>query len=300
MLSKLIVTLLLSVGLAQAAEFRMVVPFAPGSQSDSAARKVAQTFEKITGNNVVVETIPGADSIIGINHFKTTAADVIWLGPGPLVYNVVLKKDLPYDPDVDFDHVMYVGTTPFYYIVSAGSKISNPKDLLTKMPGFVGINTSVGAANLLPFGQEHHSKPQAVNFKGSPEVILAVANGTVEMGVIGITSSVVELARAGKISIIGTTHKESVMLDGQRVPSVSQQTGVPQFSGFFAIAIRPGMDSNRANVLRQGLWNSVQDPETQDRLRQLFVFSDSSNDVKHITNFYKDLRSRYKKYNEGK
>ena len=296
MLNKLIAGLMLSLGIAHAAEFRLVVPFGPGSQSDAAARQVALTFERNTGHKVVVETMPGADSIIGINHFKSSGADAIWLGPGPLVYNVVLKKDLPYDADRDFDHIMYVGTTPFYYIVNANSKIASPRDLLAKAPGFAGINTSVGAANLSVLNHEQQTKIQPVNFKGSPEVILAVANGTIELGVIGITPNVIELAKAGKISIIGTTNKESVVLDGIKVPSMTQQTGIPQFSGFFAVAIKPGMDPQRAAVLKQGLWAAVQDAETQEKLRKLFVFSDSSNDVKQITGFYQDLRKKYRKY----
>lgn len=293
---KLMAVLLALTSFAHAEEFRLVVPFGPGSQSDAAARAVIQTFERNTGHNVVVETIPGADSIIGINHWKSTQADLIWLGPGPLVYNVVLKKDLPYNADTDFDHLIYVGTTPFYYIVNSASKIQGPKDIVVKNNGFAGVNTSVGTANVSALNHDQRTKIQPVPFKGSPEVIMAVANGTVDLAVIGITASVVELARAGKISIVGTTHRESVTIDGVRVPSVSQQTGIPQFSGFFAIAARPGMDARRLAILRQGLWTAVQDSETQEKLRRLFVFADSSNDVRQITNFYQELRTRYRKF----
>ena len=288
--------LLLTAGMAHASEYRMVVPFGPGSQSDAAAREVALAFERNTKQKIVVETIPGADSIIGINHFKSTNADVIWLGPGPLVYNVVLKKDLPYDVDKDFDHILYVGTTPFYYIVGATSKLSTPKDLLTKSPDFGGINTAVGAAKLKALNYEGRTKIQPVPFKGSPEVVLAVANGTVEMGVVGITPSMIELTKAGKISIIGTTHKDAVVIEGVTVPSVSQKTGISQFSGFFAIALQPGMDPRRAEILRRGLLAAVRDAETQDKFKKLFVHSDSSTDAKQITNLYQDLRNKYKNY----
>lgn len=294
-LNKLVATLLFLAGIAHAQEYKMVVPFGPGSQTDSAARQVAIAFERNTGHKIVVETIPGADSITGINHFKASNAEIVWLGAGPLVYNPVLKKDLPYDPVKDFDHVMYVGTTPFYYIVGPNSKIASVKDLINKPPEFAGVNTAVGSANILALNREARSKIQTVPFKGSPDVILAVANGTIEMGIVGITTGLVELAKAGKITIIGTTHREATVISGHRVASVTQQTGIPQFSGFFTVALRPGLDPQRAAALRQNLWAAVQDPESQEVLRRLFVFADASNDVKQITNYYQEQRNRYRK-----
>lgn len=298
MLRNLIAALLFTVGLAQAEEYKMIVPYAPGSQADIGARVIIKNFERITGDKIFMELMPGADAIVGINHFKNSKVDLIWLGSGASIYAPVINKNLPYDPDVDFDHILYVGTAPAVWFSRPGTKIKTVDDLGPAMPAFVGTNANHGASNVIIVNRERGSKAEVTMFKGSPDVVIAVANGTIDLGIINPTPGMIELAKAGKITIIGSTYHDDIVIDGVSIPSVSKRTKMNQLNGATEIAARPGMDPARLEKLRQGLWAAVRDPDTQEKLRSVFVMPDATIDQRRITKFIQETRERFKRYSQ--
>ena len=300
MLRKFVACLLMSAGIVSAAEYRMVVPFAPGAQSDIAARQVAQAFERITGDKMVVESIPGADSIIGINHFKNTpGVDVLWTASSIVAYNPVVKDNLPYSND-DFDHIIYVGTSPSIWLVAANSKYKTISDVFAAPPEFVGSNSSVGELNTIAVNRQKKAEIKYVPFKGAPDVLINVVNNTLPAAMIHVNSSLIELTKAGKIHILGSSYSKSFNIDGVDIPSIKQKTGVQQFNGFVGLSLRPGLDATRAQALKRGLWAAVQDAETKQKLQQLYILPDSSNDPKWINEHYEQVRAEARLYSKTK
>lgn len=296
MLNKLLATLLLTIGLVHAEEYRMIIPYAAGSQADVASRAIVKNFERITGDRILLEILPGADSVVGINAFKTGRADLIFLGSGARIYAPVLTANLPYDPDTDFDTILYVGTAPAIWFTRPGTAVKTPVDLTTNLPQFVGTNASHGTANLAILTREFNVKSETTLYKGSPETITAVIGGSIDLGVVNPTSSMIELAKAGRITLIGSTYHEDVNIDGIAIPSVTKRTRVPQLNGSTSIAVRPGMDPARVERLRQGLWAAMRDPETQTVLRSLFIMPDATTDQRWIANNTRETRERFKRY----
>ena len=296
---KLFVTmLLLSTGVAMAEEYRMVVPYAPGSQADTASRVIIKNFERMTGDRIVMELMPGADSIIGINHFKNARADLIFLGSGASIYAPVLNPNLPYNVENDFDRILYIGTAPVIWLSRPGTKVKTVNDLATQMPDFVATYGSHGVANIQISNHTFGSKAEVTMFKGSPEVVLAVANGTVDLGATNPTPGMIELAKAGKVTMVGSTYHEDFVVDDITIPSVSKRLKLPQFNGSTEIAARPGMDPARLERLRQGLWAATQDPDTQATLRKLFIMPDATTDQRWITQNTRDIRKRFLRYSK--
>lgn len=296
MLNKLLAALLLTLGLAHAEEYRMVIPYAAGSQADVASRAIVKNFERITGDRILLEILPGADSVVGINAFKNSRADLIFLGSGARIYAPVLNANLSYDPDTDFDTILYVGTAPAVWFSRPGTAVKTPADLITNLPQFVGTNASHGTANLAILTREFNTKSETTLYKGSPETITAVIGGSIDLGVVNPTSSMIELAKAGRIVLIGSTYHEDVTIDGVAIPSVAKRARVHQLNGSTSIAARPGMDSARLERLRTGLWAAMRDPETQTVLRSLFIMPDASIDQRWIANNTRETRERFKRY----
>jgi len=295
-LKHIFLSLTLFISSAFAADFKMVVPFAPGSQSDIAARQIAQSFERITGNNLIVESLPGADGIIGVTHYKNNHdVDMIWLGASIVSYAPANKDDLPYK-DTDFNHIIFVGTAPTVWITKSDSKIKKAEDLLTNMPEFVGGNSGVGEMNVTTFKKEKKVNSTYVPFKGAPDVLVNTMNGTISAGVMGVTTTVIEMQKADKINIIGSSYKNDVIIEGVTIPSVSKKTGVAQFNGFVSIATKPNLSSEKIAILKQGLWQALQDNETKDKLRKLYILPDSSNDQKWMTQHFQDMKAQAKLY----
>ena len=98
----------LSAALAQSAyparPVRLVVPTAPGGPPDFVARLIAQELSKRWNRQVVVDTRPGAGTIIGTEIVAKAPADgyTLLLSPGTLATNPASYKKLPYDVLRDF------------------------------------------------------------------------------------------------------------------------------------------------------------------------------------------------------
>lgn len=296
MLRKLFVALLLVAGIAQAEEYKMIIPYAAGSQADVASRIIIKNFEKLTGDKILIELAPGADSVIGINQFKNSKADLIFLGSSASIYAPVVKKDLPYDPDVDFDRILYVGTAPAVWFTRPGTNIKTTGDLVNHLSPFVGTNASHGTANVAAINKEKGTKSEIVLYKGSPETITAVIGGSIDLGIVNPTSAMIELAKAGKITLVGSTYHNDISIDGVPIPSVSKRVKLHQFNGSTEIAARPGMDPARLEKLRQGLWAAVKDSETQEKLRSIFIMPDATIDQRWIINNTREIRERFNRY----
>src|SRR5262245_32112988 len=77
---------------------RVIVPFTPGSATDTMARPVAEKLSVALGQPVVVENRPGAGGTIGIAALAKSPADGYTLAVVSTghVVNPVLYANLPY------------------------------------------------------------------------------------------------------------------------------------------------------------------------------------------------------------
>lgn len=289
-----ILFLLLAVStLVNATEYRMVVPFAAGAQSDVAARAIAQSFENLTGDKIVVENFPGADSIIGINHFKNNQdIDIIMTSSSIVSYNPAIRDDLPYS-DSTFDHIIFVGTSPTIWLSDSKGKLKTINDLMAMPPAFVGGNSSAGQINVQCFAKEKGNVTY-VPFKGAPDVPVNVINGSTGAGVMSVSTTLIELAKAGKVIVLGSSYKSEIDIDGVTIPSIPEKTGLKQLNGFLIISLRPNMNTERANQLKRGLWSAMQESSTKEKLKKLYILPDKTNDVNWISKHIQEAKIQSK------
>jgi tripartite-type tricarboxylate transporter receptor subunit TctC len=93
---------------------RVIVPFAPGGQTDVVARLVAQKLSERLGHQFYVENAAGAGSSIGTGRAAQSPPDgyTILLVDGIAhVVNPVILPKVPYDPITDFEAVAIAATT---------------------------------------------------------------------------------------------------------------------------------------------------------------------------------------------
>ena len=84
---------------------RFIVPFSPGSTSDTVARILATKLTEQLGQQIIVDARPGGVGIIGIEIAKHAPPDgytLLLAGITALALLPALKPNLPYDPDKDF------------------------------------------------------------------------------------------------------------------------------------------------------------------------------------------------------
>jgi tripartite-type tricarboxylate transporter receptor subunit TctC len=93
---------------------RVIVPFAPGGQTDVIARLVTQKLSDRLGKNFYVENVPGAGSSIGVGRAAQAAPDgytILFVDGIAYVANPSIFNKVPYDPATDFEAIGIAATT---------------------------------------------------------------------------------------------------------------------------------------------------------------------------------------------
>jgi tripartite-type tricarboxylate transporter receptor subunit TctC len=124
--------------LAQAQDYpsrpvTVVVPFAPGGGVDQMARLISGKLEQRLGKSFIIESKPGAGSIIAATYVQKAAPDghTLLMAPAPtMAVNVSLYKNLPYDPTSDFSLIGLLSGTPFVLMVNVDLPVKSIPELL--------------------------------------------------------------------------------------------------------------------------------------------------------------------------
>ena len=93
---------------------RVIVPFAPGGQTDVVARLIAQKLSDRLGQQFYIENAAGAGGNIGAGRAAQAAPDgytILFIDAIGYAANPTLYAKLPYDPLTDFDAVAIGATT---------------------------------------------------------------------------------------------------------------------------------------------------------------------------------------------
>jgi tripartite-type tricarboxylate transporter receptor subunit TctC len=93
---------------------RVIVPFAPGGQTDVVARLIAQKLSDRLGKQFYVENAAGAGGNIGAGRAAQAAPDghtILFIDAIGFAANPSLYNKIPYDPVSDFDAVAIAATT---------------------------------------------------------------------------------------------------------------------------------------------------------------------------------------------
>lgn len=133
---------------------KIVVPFPPGGPADTAVRIAQAGMEKMLGQPVVVENVPGAAGGIGAQRVKQAAADGYTLlqAASPHVTNAAVKPNANVDLRRDFEPVGITGQSIYTLCATKTLGMQGLAEVVARAkakPGELKIG-SVGA------GSAHH------------------------------------------------------------------------------------------------------------------------------------------------
>src|ERR1051326_8097461 len=112
---------------------RMIVPLSPGGTSDTLARILGQKMTEAWGQQVVVDSRPGASGIIGTEIAMRAALDGYTLMHGNMsqfAINPSLYAKLPYETLRDFAPLSLIATAPQLLVVNPGVPAKSVKELI--------------------------------------------------------------------------------------------------------------------------------------------------------------------------
>jgi len=171
---------------------RVILPFGAGGVADVTARLVAQELSKKLGQNFVIENNPGAGGITAARMALSGGKDgyTLALLTNGTAISVPLFNHLPFDPLKSFAPISTIGYFSAVFAVDAASPFHTLADFLKadrEKPGAINVGTiNVGSTQNLTvelFKSMANAKFVIVPFRGSPDVVVALLRGDVQMDV---------------------------------------------------------------------------------------------------------------------
>ena len=120
---------------------KLIVPFGPGSGTDTSARYFGRKLQELTGQPVVVENKAGANGFIAVKQVLSAPADgyTVFIGSNStLAVNTALFRHLPYDPLTDFAPLTMMMRSPAMLAVAPQAAYSDLKGLISHADGQPG------------------------------------------------------------------------------------------------------------------------------------------------------------------
>ncbi len=252
---------------------KIVSPHSPGGLGDTFARYIAQQMSASFGQSVIVENRPGASQTIAADTVAKAEPDGYTLlisTQSSMVFNPVLRKQLPYDSLKDFTPISMLFYTPIYLVVNKNVPVKTVAELIAAAKAAPGKLSYAS----LGVGSSHHLlaemfKKQAgidllhVPYKGSSNASTDLIAGQVDIMFEGGTSSLPHV-KAGKLTALASSGEKrtETMPD---LPTINET--LPGFAEnvWFALSGPAGMPAPIVNKLNAEIVRIIKMPATHDK-----------------------------------
>ena len=248
---------------------RILVGFAAGGGTDTAARMVAQKLFESLGQPVVVENRPGSGGIIATDAVAKAAPDgytLLMMAAADSIQPAVRLK-MPYEIPKDFSPISLVVSGAFVLVIHPSVPARNMKELIAiarNRPGQLNYATSgIGssahlAAELMNFLAK--TKTIHVPYKGVSQGVVGVASGEADMIFASVTAAQ-PLIDSGRLRPIAmSTAKRSALMPN--MPTL-HESGVPGYdrTGWYGMMGPAGLPRDVLTKLNASIVKAVNTPE---------------------------------------
>lgn len=248
---------------------RLVVPYPAGGIADSLARLVATPLGSSLDRPVIIENKAGAAGALGATYVKNAEADgttLLFTNVGPSAIAPAMSKTAPYDPVKDFVAVSLVSRSPLMLAVPASSPYKDLAALLAAAkasPGSVEYS-SAGIGSFGHLSTELLSQAAGIHmlhvpYQGGGPATVALLIGDVKMSLTAPSTQMFEMAREGKVRILGVSSNGPSLLVPD-TPPINKV--VPNFQSEYWFGIVAPAKTSDANVqkLHSAVARILQDP----------------------------------------
>jgi tripartite-type tricarboxylate transporter receptor subunit TctC len=281
---------------------RLIVTYPPGGSSDLMGRVLGQKLSELWGQQVIIESKPGAAGSIGMEFAARLPADgysFVIGNFGPVAVNPVLSK-VPYDMQKDFLPVSMICTGPNILVVNVASPEKSVQELVAtakKSPGKINFGTSGPGSMSHLVGEMFKRQAQidivGVQYKGGVLAVQDLLGGQVQM-IFSDALPVMAHIRAGKLRPIGITSKDRSPLSPD-IPTMAEQ-GFPELVAvnWWGVFVPAGTPRPIVEKLNADLVKVLADPDLKKRYADLGVEPVSST-PEFLADFVRAEAARYAK-----
>jgi len=215
---------------------RIISPHSAGGLGDTFARYIAQQLSATFNQPVIVENRPGASQTIAAETVAKAPPDgytLLIATQSAMVFNPLLRKQLPYDSQRDFTPISMLFDTPTYLVVNKALPMRTVADLIAAAKASPGKYTYASLGS----GSSHHLlaemfKKQAgvdilhVPYKGSANAATDLIAGRVNMMFEGGASSLPHVKAGEMVALASSGDKRTEIMPD--LPTVKET--LPNFS----------------------------------------------------------------------
>jgi len=263
---------------------RLILPFGPGGVADVTARIVTEKLGDKLGQRFVIENMPGAGGITAARAVLSSPPDgytLALLSNGTAI-SVSLFRSLKFNPVTDFVPVSSMGTFDFIFVTKKDSPYATLADFIKAAkdkPGTLNVGTiNVGSTQNLAaqlFKSTAGVDVTIVPFRSSPDVLIALLRGDIQMAIENYTAVQSHIADKAVAAVASSgSVRTSFMPD---VPTVKEAGGGDfEARSWNAIFAPKGTPPEVINTLNAALREVLDQPDLKKRALELGIEAKAS------------------------
>lgn len=262
---------------------RLIVSYPPGGSSDLMARVFGAKLTELWGQQVIVESKPGAAGAIGTEYAARQPADgyTFMIGnSGPVAINPLLSP-VPYNVEKDFIAVSQISAGPNVLVVKTEAQFQSLKDIVAfakQNQGKLNYGTS-GPGSISHLSSEmlkNLTKVQAVEvpYKGGGLAVTDLLGGQIQF-IFSDTLPAMAHVRAGKLRALCITGPDKFELLPELPPCSKDVPGLVALN-WWGVLVPAGTPKPIVAKLHADTVKALADPEVKRKFGDLGVVAVSS------------------------
>lgn len=253
---------------------RLVLPFGPGSATDTFLRIVAEPLGTALGQSVVVDNKPGAMSVLAVEQVAKSAPDgyTVVAATNSIVANPAgILRSVNYDPLRDFTPITRLAGTSYVLVMAADQPLKTLDELVAHARANPGkLNYASGNLGGVLYGgmlaKSIGVDMVHVPYKSTPPALLELLAGRVHLMFTDLVTANGQV-KAGKVRALLATATQRTALFPD-VPTIAE-TGIKGFAdmpAWWALYGPAGMPGEAVERLNREITTILQRPDIRSRL----------------------------------